>query len=415
MSEQRQDISMDTQARSWLKAFFLLLAGLVIFTLAIAAPLSGLWLYLCGELGVDRAVQAQSRGFALFGSTLDRSSADTLTYKLALYEAAKPQVVLAGSAGMGSLRSTVFMRPMVNMAGTASSLSELRASLDAMLARHKPDVVLLALDFWWFSSAWEKNPFAQPKPLSSPYGYSMDTLRMPWRMLLQGGISLPQFLFLSFQEARFGVRAQFEDTGYGPDGSFYATSVITAQHSRDAGFARTLDRQKRHAAEFATQESLSQAHLDALADIYFRLRGRGIVPVVFLSPVAGPVLDALKAEEKLYPHVFALRQALAERGIEVANTIDARYLRASPCEFLDGTHAGEVITLRIMGELTRVWNGLLPYLNMETLNRSVNEWKDHAAVGSPFLPHAIEKDFLQLNCVKRTGPAQGMQPMPGWR
>lgn len=408
------DTRADAQSRSWLKAFFFLLTGLVIFTLAIAAPLSGLWLYLCGELGVDRAVQAQSRGFALFGSTMDRSSADTLAYKLALYESRKPQVVLAGSAGMGSLRSTVFLRPMVNMAGTASSLSQLRASLDAMLARHKPDVVLLALDFWWFSAAWEKNPFAQPKPLVSPYAYSMDTLRMPWRMLLQGGISLPQFLFLSFQEARFGIRAQFADTGYGPDGSFYATSTITARHSEDAGFARTLDRQKRHAGEFATQESLSQAHLDALADIYFRLRGRGIVPVVFLSPVAGPVLDAMKAEETLYPHLFALRAALAERGIEVADTIDARYLRASECEFLDGTHAGEVISLRILNELTRSWSGLLPYLNMEALNRSVSEWKNHAAVGSPFLPHVLETDFLRLSCVKRTGPARGMQPVPSW-
>ena len=370
MSDQLKDTT-----RSWLKAFFLLLAGLVAVALLVAAPLSGLWLYLSGELAVDRAVQAQSRGFALFGSTVGRNANATLEYKLDLY------------------------------AGTANSLSSLRASLDAMLALHKPDVVLLALDFWWFSSAWEKNPFAQDPREPSPFSYTMDTLRLPWRMLLQGDISLPQFMFMSFQEARFGIRAQFDDTGYGSDGSFYATSIITAKRAPDAGFARTLDRQRRHIGEFAPQKALSQAHLDALADIYFRLRGRGIVPVVFLSPLPGELLDALKKEEALYPHLFSLRQALAERGIELANTVDARYFSASSCEFVDGTHAGEVAALRITNELTRVWNGLLPYINMEALNRAINEWKGHAAVASPFLPRVLEEDFLQLGCVKRTGPA----------
>ena len=383
MSDQLKDTT-----RSWLKAFFLLLAGLVAVALLVAAPLSGLWLYLSGELAVDRAVQAQSRGFALFGSTVGRNANATLEYKLDLY------------------KDTMFLRPMLNMAGTANSLSSLRASLDAMLALHKPDVVLLALDFWWFSSAWEKNPFAQDPREPSPFSYTMDTLRLPWRMLLQGDISLPQFMFMSFQEARFGIRAQFDDTGYGSDGSFYATSIITAKRAPDAGFARTLDRQRRHIGEFAPQKALSQAHLDALADIYFRLRGRGIVPVVFLSPLPGELLDALKKEEALYPHLFSLRQALAERGIELANTVDARYFSASSCEFVDGTHAGEVAALRITNELTRVWNGLLPYINMEALNRAINEWKDHAAVASPFLPRVIEEDFLQLGCVKRTGPAR---------
>lgn len=401
MTEQLQD-----RSRSWLKAFFLLLAAIVALAMFIAAPLSGLWLYLCGELGVDRAVQAQTRGFALFGPSIGRDTGSVLEYKLALYQAKKPQVVLAGSAGMGSLRDTVFLRPMLNMAGTANSLSTLRASLDAMLALHKPDVVLLGLDFWWFSPAWERDPFAQPPKRTSPFSYTMDTLRLPWRMLLQGDISLPQFMFMSFQEARFGIRAQFEDTGYGSDGSTYATSTITAKRAPDAGFVKTLDRQKRHIGEFVPQDGLSQAHLDALADIYFRLRGRGIVPVVFLAPLPGQVLDALKEQEELYPHLFALRQALAERGIELANTVDARYFSATSCEFVDGTHAGEVAALRILNELTRVWNGLLPYINMEALNRSINEWKDHAAVASPFLPRVVEEDFLQLGCVKRTGPAR---------
>ena len=104
MSDQLKDTT-----RSWLKAFFLLLAGLVAVALLVAAPLSGLWLYLSGELAVDRAVQAQSRGFALFGSTVGRNANATLEYKLDLYKTKRPQIVLAGSAGMGSLKDTMFL------------------------------------------------------------------------------------------------------------------------------------------------------------------------------------------------------------------------------------------------------------------------------------------------------------------
>ena len=392
----------DSVARTWLRRFFFILALLLALALLVASPIGGLWLYLSGDLGVERAVRTQTRTFALFGSGLTRTAADVLEYKLALYAAKKPHIVLAGSAGMGSLRDSAFVRPMLNMAGTADSLSSLRASLDAMLQIHKPQVILLALDFWWFSPAWEKNPFALPqKKQASAYNMSPQALRLPWQSLLQGNISLPQFLFLGFRENRFGMRAQFASDGYGPDGSLYATSTIATPLARDAGFARTLDRQRRHIGEFIPQEALSTAHLDALADIYFRLRGRGIVPVVFLAPVAGPVLDAMKAEEGLYPHLFRLKSALAERGIELVDTSDPRYFGSSSCEFLDGMHSGEVTALRIVRELTSSWNGLLSFLNMEQCNRLLTEWKGHAAIQQPLLGTFWEQDFLGLQCLKR--------------
>ena len=394
------------QERSWLKTFFLLLAIFLALTLLLAAPLSGLWLYLSGDVAVGRAVEAQRQSFALFGSSLNTTPASNLEYKLALYKARQPAVVVAGSAGMESLRDTVFLRPMTNMAGTADSLSSLRESLDAMLAVHKPEAVLLAVDWWWFSPAWEANPFARHVRTASPYGYGLDNLRLPWRLLLQGKINLGQFLFLGFSEGRYGAPAQFEATGLGPDGSLHPTSTLVSARSADAHFARTLDRISRRADEFAACETLSQAHLDALADIYFRLRGRGVVPIIFLSPMAGPVLDALKENEALYPHLFKLREALASRGIEMVNTIDPGYFGSGPCEFLDGSRIGEIGSLRILSELTRVWDGLLPMVDMERLNRALIEWKDHAAMQSPSLPGIVERDFLNLSCMKRTGLAQ---------
>ncbi len=391
----------DRAAGSWLKRFFIVLTFLAALGLVVALPIAGAWLYLSGDVGVGRAVAAQKQEFALYGSGLSTRGTDDLPYKLTLYEARQPVVVLAGSAGMAAARQSIFTKPMINMCGTADSISTLRQGLDEMLARHKPDVILLALDFWWFSTAWETDPFDRSHLSLTPRGSTLEALRMPIRNLMEGRISLSQFLFLDFSNNRYGIRAQFHQSGWGPDGSWYAGDALTLR-SEDTGFKRTLDRVRRQTGEFAPQSRVSAAHLDAFADIYFRLRGRGVTPLVFLAPLPGPVLDALQERAAEYPHLYNLLHELEIRGIPLMNSYDPRYIDGNACEFLDGLHAGEVTAARILRELCSAWNGLLGYIDMERVHRVITEWKGHAAVTSDVTRNILETDFLGLGCVKRT-------------
>ena len=389
------------QANRWLKRFFFLLALLSGLTLLLAAPVAALWIYQSGDLAIDRAVSGQQQGFTLYGSGLPSAAADNLAYKMSLYKEKKPQIVITGSGSLASLRDSVFAKPMVNMAGVCSSLSSLRQSIDAMLAVHKPEVVVLALDFWWFSDAWEKDPFVRTGFEAEKPHLTPEVLRLPLHSLLNGSISLPQFLFLDFSKNRFGMRAQFHDEGYGPDGSYYAGDKL-ATRSSDAGFMRTIDRARHRIGEFATQAQISQAHLDAMADIYFRLRGRGITPLVCLAPLPGRVMEVLKENQAGYPHLFSLRQELEARGIVMADTADVSVLDGNDCEFLDGTHGGEVLSLRFLSQLSYSWTALYSYLNMEQLTRLLTEWKGHAAVGYEQTDKFWETDFLGLGCIKKT-------------
>ncbi len=391
----------DAVAGRWLKRFFVILAGLAGLGLALALPAAGIWLYQSGDLAAARAAEAQQQGFALYGPGLSRSGTDDLAYKLELYRARKPQVAAAGSAGLSPLRDDVFSRPMVNMCGTADSLSSLRRSLDAMLAVHTPEVVLLAVDFWWFSTAWEADPFARGGEAPSLPGLSPRALRMPVEDLVKGDISLPQFLFMDFRDDRYGTRAQFHDAGWGPDGSWHMGDALELR-SADAGFRRTLDRVRRQIGEFAPQSALSPAHLDAFADIYFRLRGRGVTPMVCIAPLAGPVLDAMKERAADYPHLYGLRRELEARGIPVMDTSDPRYIDGSACEFIDGVHGGEVTAVRLLRDLCSNWNGLLAFVDMEKVNRLLTEWKGHAAVRQPHDGDRWETDFLALGGRRRS-------------
>ena len=62
------------------------------------------------------------------------------------------------------------------------------------------------------------------------------------------------------------------------------------------------------------QTGPSEEHLDAFAEIYCRLKARGIQTFVFIAPLSERVLTAMREHERDYPHLFALRAALLARA-----------------------------------------------------------------------------------------------------
>mgnify|MGYP000158713286 FL=1 len=219
---------------AFLKRFFALLLGLVLAACLLVVPYTCWWLHSSGDLAVERAVKNQAAGrFALFGSGV---SQDFVDYKLQLYAAVKPQVVALGSSRVMQFRGAYFRRPFLNVGGTAGNLPVLRSTLDAMLRLHRPEAVILGLDFWWFMPRWNPDPFKEEPPTSGSYVYNLDSLKKPWTWLLEGKISwrdllgpvLPRSLG-GFRDDRYGIMAQQTDDGFGSDGSWYYTGEITGQ------------------------------------------------------------------------------------------------------------------------------------------------------------------------------------------
>ena len=392
--------------QAFIRRFVIVLCSFCLAAAVLAVPFSLAWLYQSGDLAIDRAIGAQEGdGFALYGPGWGLEEREAQPYKLKLYAGRKPDVLVLGSSSALSLRSSVFSGSMVNMAGTASSLSTLRASLDAALRIHKPQAIILAVDFWWFSPAWEKDPFEERSLPRRELQYGPDTLKAPWTWLMHRRISLGQFfapLYGGFREDRFGARAQWDSEGFGPDGSWYPLARLTGDEQGDEAFADSLSRQKYRLREFAPSGGLSSDAVDAFADIFFRIKGRGIRPIAYITPVAAPVYDAMLGDDASYRHLFDLKNALMARGIEVLDASDPRTLGITDCEFLDGLRVGEVGCDRILHELTNRWPELLSYVNMEKLNRVLNEWPGHAWVRDERVSDAFETDYLKMGCLKKT-------------
>ena len=401
---------------AFLKRFFALLLGLVLAACLLVVPYTCWWLHSSGDLAVERAVKNQAAGrFALFGSGV---SQDFVDYKLQLYAAVKPQVVALGSSRVMQFRGAYFRRPFLNVGGTAGNLPVLRSTLDAMLRLHRPEAVILGLDFWWFMPRWNPDPFKEEPPTSGSYGYNLDSLKKPWTWLLEGKISwrdllgpvLPRSLG-GFRDDRYGIMAQQTDDGFGSDGSWYYTGEITGQKRPfDYRFEDTLKQVRYGIKAFAPSPPLkdsrdvggiSTAHLDAFAEIYCRLKARGIATYVFIAPLSITALDALRAGEEDYPHLFRLRDALLARGIEVMDFTDPRTFAATDCEFVDGFHGGEVVYARILRDMADRWSSLLAYVDMDKINAVIRDWRGHALVPDPRLTDRPEVDFMRSDCPTR--------------
>ena len=208
----------------WLKRFFLSLVILALLAGLLLVPWAVCWLTASGELDQEEVVARQAQGeFVLFGPGLAQ---DIMAYKLVLYAAVKPEVVVLGSSRAGNVRAAFFERPFVNMAGAAMDLESLRLLVDRMLAVHRPRVVLLGLDFWWLTAG---APAGRPERIVQPSLLDASTLRAPWRWLVQGRIA-PADMLAPLQHRlradRYGLEAQLRDTGYGPDGSLYEGAVL---------------------------------------------------------------------------------------------------------------------------------------------------------------------------------------------
>ena len=386
----------------YLGRFFLVLLGLGLFGLLVLLPYSRWWVGKSGDMDVAGVVKMQSREFAIFGSGM---SQDFVDYKLRLYEAKKPQVLTLGSSRVMQFRGRYFTKPFVNVGGTAGNLAVLRSTIDAMLAVHKPEAIILGLDFWWFTRKWEPNPWQNTPPTSGSYHYGFDTLKTPWEWLLTGKVSLAEFLAPltgSFRADRYGIMGQRFGDGFASDGSWYYTADVTGQQKPfDYQFRDTLKQVEYGIKAFSYAPEISQEHLDAFAEIVCKLKARGIKTFVFISPLSPRVLEAMKAREKNYPQLFELYDNLRKRGIEVMDFTDPRRFGSNDCEFVDGFHGGDVTYARILRDMADHYPALLPYVNIDALDGDIRGWKGYAMSPDKRVTDLPEVDFMNFQCPKR--------------
>jgi hypothetical protein len=401
--------------RLYFAVFFKTFTLLALFGALVLLPYGWWFTAKSGDVDMRGVVAEQAAGrFALFGSGLSRNSTE---YKLALYEAVKPEIIALGSSRVTQFRGRYFTKRFLNMGADVDSLPALRGIVDAVLKIHTPEAVILGLDFWWFTRAREPHPFQEEAPASGGYAYSLEVLKKPYLWLLTGKISPGDFfapLTGGFEKRLYGIAAQKFRDGFAPDGSMYSTADVTGMRKpSDYQFRNTLKRVEYGTPRFEPAPELSGEHADALAEILCKLRSRGVRVYLFLPPLAQPVYDALYDREDEYPRLFDLSRALAERDVEVRDYSNPQSLRATDCEFIDGLHGGDVVYARILRDLADKYPSLVQHMDIMKLDEDIHFYAGFAMVPDPRVTDLPEIDFMRFSCPKeRAAPPELSRPAP---
>lgn len=300
-----------------------------------------------GELEDIREIaRTQQESGGIYGSATHENF---FGYKMALHAARRPRIVALGSSRVLTLRQYTFTERFVNLGSAMRNLAEGERAVQEMLALHRPDVVLVAFDFWWFNpDRSEQTEF----PAHHAYRASLlRSLGLPLAWLWSGrlplgvGVSLlHQGAFEDVGEPAWGVQAAVVGEGFRPDGS---------RRLRGPGrISATLASIGDGANGFEPGVRIDQARLRRAAALLSTLTGKGIEAVTYLPPVAPSVLHAM-AQTQRYAYVEELRSAMYGISANHYDFHDLGRSGAADAEFVDGIHAGETATLRLLLAIAR--------------------------------------------------------------
>lgn len=346
---------------------------------------------------------------AIYGTALNQN---TFAYKIELVRSIRPKVIALGSSRVLELREQFFSTTFVNCGGAMNNLEEGKLFLSELFRHHRPEVVVLGLDFWWFSDLFtHRTNFDYHRNTGADLTF--DKLMKPYEFLISSKISLRDyFKILLLKNDRnhitnypnLGLTAIKRSDGFRKDGSYLYASTIAGfapEGQRITGFNDRLDPKRRF--EFGSE--LSQSRLKLLHDLLAMCTRHGAVPVLIVPPVTTVAYQRMIARSAEYRYASKFREYISSLPFENYDFHDIGRAGATDCECIDGFHIGDVAYQRILLNIVRrnPSSVLGKYINTGLLERSVAEYGGKVmtifeADRGKF--NYRETDFLNLGCRK---------------
>lgn len=405
------------------RTYLAVIFAVVIFSAAIAA-VNYVLLYRAYEIAdVEEVVRVQLAGRGLYGPAMENAGA---AYKLELYKQARPAVVAIGSSRAMRFRQIFFDKPFTNMGGAISDPKPGIQLLKELLATHRPDLVILTIDPWWFTPKenirsfdgrlrMQRNPGQETMTVAAttaPPPPSFN-LFLPVKWLFEGKIQLSDYWPLISRHPlegdwfpqRIGILAYKRLSGFAYDGSSYhdAGSVIGLYPAEDRHFSKTFGLIDRSESGFECGDHVDQSQWQAYQDLLSYLRNRDISVVVMLPPLAGALIDRMSTKGSCYKFIDDLRDRLAKTNTPYFDFYDMRKYGVTDCEFLDGYHPGDTVYARMLKAIAdQGAPEVTSVINQGELERLVRDYAGRAMIMDSAPKRYKEIDFLDLkNCPQK--------------
>jgi hypothetical protein len=383
---------------------YLLIFSLCIGLVPLVGYLNFVFLVNSGELEhIDKIIKTQLEQDALYFSAIRTV---TYSYKLSMFNRSKPKIVVLGSSRVWQFRSAYFAVPFVNLGGAMGTFQEGEKIFKEMAAIHKPEVVIIGLDPWWFGDG--SAHFNVGNYNATGEEFQLDMIFTPCDWLLQGKISLQYYFNVLLGKKgnpfpAIGVYAATRKEGFYKDGSFYHFGTVTGFRNRaDRKFENVLYKLKVGADPFMYSRSVNKKKWKEFMSLFKLAKNENYHLLIFLTPLPPRIIDLMTKMGDKYAYIDELRLMLSELKEHYYDFYDPRSFSSGDCEFVDGEHGGEVTYLRLLLAMSQdPSSGLSPYLKHEKIVQCIENYRGKAMVPPPFYKQPYtEGDFLELGCKK---------------
>jgi hypothetical protein len=278
--------------KKWIKIWFILT-----FIICVI-PYSLLYIYLESNFENNTysdIVERQITNNSIYGTALNQN---TFSYKLELIKKVKPNIIALGSSRVMAFRKENFNTSFITAGGGMNYLNEGYNFLENMYQFHKPEYIILGLDFWWFSSNYyQPNYFSYHENDGKSVNTTKIDKTLSW--LISGKVSLSTFTnILNSNKIKnqytnydnLGFSAISTSDGFRSDGShFYSKIVFGLEKSGDEKFSNTFKRISDGNSRFEYGNELSKDRINILNKILEIIRNNNTKIIVIIPPIANAV------------------------------------------------------------------------------------------------------------------------------
>lgn len=383
-----------------LRYFVVLLLGVSGFALILIMNL--IFLERVGEYSeLNNIVDEQQEHNGLYNGLAHKLS----KYKIEVYRRKEPKIVAVGSSRVMQIRDYFFEDKFYNFGGFG--LSSNGAMLETLLAKQKPEIVIVALDYFSFcTSKLPLNPTAVLGRANRASNAMPRRYLLPQFLMVDGTLGLKTYirgltepnLKLFNGIPRLGISAVFAEQGFGVDGSYYYFNRVNNMISQPLNlrWSETVSAISSGNSQLPIDCQVDKGSLKILKKRINQLNAIGIKTVIFSAPLPGAIIDAYAAIASYSTFFSDWKKGLREIFPEYYDFHDLRLLGATDCEFLDSIHGGEVAYMRMIREIALGSKSpLTGRVNVALLNRLIETNRGATTVAKNSLGQAYQDVLLR--------------------
>lgn len=382
---------------------FVLLYFMILFIFGL--PLIGIFYYLSKIFehnSFESIVQRQLKYNSIYGTALNEN---VFAYKLELINQTKPKIIALGSSRVLQFREEFFTHSFINAGNAMNTLKEGKLFLEEVLQFHKPEIIILGLDIWWFHSSYPNYKRGEYLNIKGT-NINGAKVRDIFKLIYDKHFFQPQYLLDNHFIANpysnldsLGLNAIYNGRGFFKDGSYLYGEIFKDEKTKDAKFADTFFRIAQGINKFDYASHIDKERSQDLLDMLHFLENHHVQVVIFIPPMSPSVYQTMQNKQEKYAYIDELFATLQEYRIPFFNYHNPAVLHNDDCEFLDGFHGGDIFYARILADMAHNNEILKSYVNMPYI-LSLLATHQGRVFSKDSLSNLKEQDFLNLGCKK---------------